>query len=158
CADKMLKDEIGSPALEGESDLGELERMWARPTLEVHGIAGGYIGAGAKTVIPAKATAKVSLRLVPDQKPAGGLAKPEKRVAEPTPQSVKATVRLVHQADPLLLDTNSPSMTKAAKVFSEVWGRETVFVRSGGSIPVVALFNDHLGVPSIMMGFGLPDD
>jgi len=157
-ASKMLSDEIGSPALEGESDLGELERMWARPTLEVHGIAGGYTAPGAKTVIPAKATAKVSLRLVPDQQPAEVMAMLEKRVQELAPKSVKVTVRKIHQADPLLLDTNSPTMAKAAKVFAEVWGKETVFVRSGGSIPVVALFHDELGVPSIMMGFGLPDD
>jgi len=155
---KMLSDEIGSPALEGESDLGELERMWARPTLEVHGIAGGYTAPGAKTVIPAKATAKVSLRLVPDQKPDEVMAMLEKRVAELAPKSVRATVRLIHAADPLLLDTNHPAMTKAAEVFAQVWGKETVFVRSGGSIPVVALFHEHLGIPSVMMGFGLPDD
>jgi acetylornithine deacetylase/succinyl-diaminopimelate desuccinylase-like protein len=157
-AQKMLRDEIGSPALEGESQLGELERMWARPTLEVHGIVGGYVAPGAKTVIPAKATAKVSLRLVPDQRPDEVFAALEKRVAELAPRSVRVKVRLIHSADPLLLDTGHPAMATASRVFSEVWTKETVFVRSGGSIPVVALFHEHLGIPSVMMGFGLPDD
>ena len=156
-ADRMRAEEIGSVALTGEKK-DPLERMWARPTLDVHGIVGGYTGAGAKTVIPGRATAKVSIRLVPNQKPQEVLAALEQRVQELTPPGVKARVVKIHDAVPLLIDPNNPYIEKAAKVFSRVFGRKTVFVRSGGSIPVVALFVDALQVPAILMGFGLPDD
>ena len=156
-ADRMRAEEIGSVALTGEKK-HPLERMWARPTLDVHGIVGGYTGAGAKTVIPGRATAKVSIRLVPNQKPQEVLAALEQRVRELTPPGVKARVVKIHDAVPLLIDPNNPYIEKAAKVFSRVFGRKTVFVRSGGSIPVVALFVDALQVPAILMGFGLPDD
>ncbi len=156
--EQMRREEIGSSALFGESDYGELERMWARPTFEVHGIAGGYTAPGAKTVIPARATAKVSIRLVPDQDPEEVAALLEPRVRELAPPAVNVKVRIVHHAKPLLLNPDNRYMALAAKVFSEVFGKETVLVRSGGSIPVVALFHDELKVPAIMMGFGLPDD
>jgi len=156
-ADRMRAEEIGSVALTGEKK-HPLERMWARPTVDVHGIVGGYTGAGAKTVIPGRATAKVSIRLVPNQKPQEVLAALEQRVRELTPPGVKARVVKIHDAVPLLIDPNNPYIAKAAKVFSQVFGRKTVFVRSGGSIPVVALFVDALQVPAILMGFGLPDD
>ena len=156
-ADRMRAEEIGSLALTGEKK-HPLERMWARPTLDVHGIVGGYTGAGAKTVIPGRATAKVSIRLVPNQKPQEVLAALEQRVQELTPPGVKARVVRIHNAVPLLIDPNNPYIETAAKVFSKVFGRKTVFVRSGGSIPVVALFVDALQVPAILMGFGLPDD
>lgn len=156
-AERMRAEEIGASALTGEKK-HPLERMWARPTLDVHGIVGGYIGAGAKTVIPARATAKVSIRLVPNQNPQQVLAGLETRVQELTPPGVKTRVVKIHDAPPLLIDPDNPYIDKAARVFSQVFGRKTVFVRSGGSIPVVALFVDQLKVPAIMMGFGLPDD
>jgi acetylornithine deacetylase/succinyl-diaminopimelate desuccinylase-like protein len=156
-ADRMRAEEIGSAVLTGEKK-HPLERMWARPTLDVHGIVGGYTGAGAKTVIPGRATAKVSIRLVPNQKPQEVLAALEQRVQELAPPGVKARVMKIHDAVPLLIDPNNTYIEKAAKVFSRVFGRKTVFVRSGGSIPVVALFVDALQVPAILMGFGLPDD
>jgi acetylornithine deacetylase/succinyl-diaminopimelate desuccinylase-like protein len=156
-AEKMRVEEIGSIALTGEKK-HPLERMWARPTLDVHGIVGGYTGAGGKTVIPARAKAKVSIRVVPDQKPAEVLAGLEKRVAELAPPAVTVRVVKIHDAPPLLINPDNPYIHKAAKVFAQVFGRKTVFVRSGGSIPVVSLFVDHLKLPAVMMGFGLPDD
>ncbi len=156
-AEKMRSDEIGSTALAGEKR-DPLERIWARPTLDVHGIVGGYIAPGAKTVIPARATAKLSIRLVPDQQPAEVIAALEARVKELAPPGVKVRVNVVHQAPPLIMDTDNPYLAKAAKVFKQVFGKKTVFVRSGGSIPVVALFHNHLKIPTVMMGFGLPDD
>jgi acetylornithine deacetylase/succinyl-diaminopimelate desuccinylase-like protein len=155
---KMLREEIGAPGLFGENGHSELERMWARPTLEVHGVVGGYTAPGAKTVIPARAKAKVSLRLVPDQRPEEIVSLLKKRVEELAPKNVTARVNVIHSADPLLLDTGNKVMSTAARVFAGVFGKETVFVRSGGSIPVVALFSEHLKAPNVMMGFGLPDD
>lgn len=155
---KMLKEEIGAPGLFGENGQAELERMWTQPTLDVHGILGGYTGPGAKTVIPARATAKVSLRLVPDQEPKEVVGLLERRVRELAPPNVTTTVRVLHHARPLLLDPENRYLATAARVFSQVYGAETVFVRSGGSIPVVAAFDEFLKIPNVMMGFGLPDD
>jgi acetylornithine deacetylase/succinyl-diaminopimelate desuccinylase-like protein len=109
-------------------------------------------------VIPAKATAKVSIRLVPDQRPDEVLKLLVQRVKALAPKNVEVEVKPIHSAGPLLLDTNNKVMATAAGVFSQVFGRKTVYVRSGGSIPVVALFHQHLKVPNVMMGFGLPDD
>jgi len=153
---KLLKDEIGARGLLAKGK--ELERMWALPTLEVHGISGGYVAPGAKTVIPAKATAKVSIRLVPNQRPDEVLKLLVKQVKKLAPKNVEVQVRTIHNAPPLLLDTNNKVMSTAADVFAKVFGKKTVYVRSGGSIPVVALFSEHLKAPSVMMGFGLPDD
>ncbi len=155
--ERMRTEEIGSTALVGEKR-PPLERIWARPALDVHGIVGGYVAPGAKTVIPARATAKLSIRLVPNQKPEEVIAALEKRVQELTPPGVKVCVTVLHHAPPLLIDPDNPYLARAAKVFSEVFGRKTVFVRSGGSIPVVGQFYEHLKIPVVMMGFGLPDD
>jgi acetylornithine deacetylase/succinyl-diaminopimelate desuccinylase-like protein len=155
--ERLKEEEVGAPALVGEKK-HPLERMWARPTLDVHGIIGGYTAPGAKTVIPARAKAKVSIRLVPNQKPDEVLEALQKRVEELTPPGVKARVVNLHHAPPLLISPGDPYMSKAAKVFGDVFGKKTVFVRSGGSIPVVALLGEHLQIPTVMMGFGLPDD
>ena len=122
--------QVGSPALTGEPGFSVLERLWSRPTLEVHGMPGGFIGAGAKTVIPARAVAKLSRRLVPDMPPADTFAKLKSFVEAIVPRG--CTV--------------------------EVFGRETVFVRGGGSIPIIGDFIKVLGLPAVVMGFGLPDD
>jgi len=150
--------EVGSPKLVGEAGFSVLERTWARPTLDVHGIPGGFIGAGAKTVIPAKALAKVSMRLVPGMVPAASFALYKKYVESIAPEGVEVEVRLIHSGDPCLIPVNNKYIQAATKALKEVWGKETVFVRSGGSIPIVGDFERHLGVPSVMMGFGLPDD
>jgi acetylornithine deacetylase/succinyl-diaminopimelate desuccinylase-like protein len=150
--------EVGSRSLVGEAGYTVLERTWARPTLDVHGIPGGFIGAGAKTVIPAKALAKVSMRLVPGMTPAKSFALYQSYVGKIAPAGVSVEVRLIHSGDPCLVRVDNPYIQAATRALKEVWGKETVFIRSGGSIPIVGDFDRHLGMPSVMMGFGLPDD
>jgi acetylornithine deacetylase/succinyl-diaminopimelate desuccinylase-like protein len=152
------KTEVGSKSLVGEAGYSVLERTWARPTLDVHGITGGFTGAGAKTVIPAKALAKVSMRLVPGMTPAKTFELYKTYVEEIAPAGVDVEVRLIHTGDPCLIPVNNPYVKAATRALKEVWDKETVFIRSGGSIPIVGDFDRHLGVPSVMMGFGLPDD
>lgn len=150
--------EVGSRQLVGEHGYSVLERTWARPTLDVHGIPGGFTGAGAKTVIPAKALAKVSMRLVPGMTPAKAFALYKAYVEKIAPAGVEVDVRLIHAGDPCLIPVNNRFVQAATRALHEVWGKDTVFIRSGGSIPIVGDFDRHLGVPSVMMGFGLPDD
>ncbi|MEZ2346925.1 dipeptidase [Terriglobus sp. RCC_193] len=150
--------EVGSSELTGEPGYSVLERTWARPTLDVHGMPGGFTGAGAKTVIPAKALAKVSLRLVPGMTPADTFRKLHDYVATIVPRGVSAEVRLIHSGDPIVVGTDNPFIHAATEAMREVFGKETVFVRGGGSIPVVGDFARQLRVPTVMMGFGLPDD
>lgn len=150
--------EVGSSELTGEPGYSVLERTWARPTLDVHGMPGGFTGAGAKTVIPAKALAKVSLRLVPGMTPADTFRKLQDYVATIVPRGVSAEVRMIHSGDPIVVGTDNPFIHAATEAMREVFGKETVFVRGGGSIPVVGDFARQLRVPTVMMGFGLPDD
>jgi len=155
---EYLASEVGSTSLTGEPGYSVFERTWARPTFEVHGIAGGFTGAGAKTVIPAKAVAKVSIRLVPKQDPAEVEAAVRKFVAENAPKGIRCEVRVLSSGPGLMVNTDHPAIRVAAKAFSDVFGKPTVFTRSGGSIPIVGDFANHLGIPTILMGFGLPDD
>jgi len=150
--------EVGSRSLVGEAGYSVLERTWARPTLDVHGIPGGFTGAGAKTVIPAKALAKVSMRLVPGMTPAKSFALYKSYVEKIAPAEVSVEVRLIHSGDPCLIPVDNPYIQAATRALKEVWGKDTVFIRSGGSIPIVGDFDRHLGMPSVMMGFSLPDD
>jgi acetylornithine deacetylase/succinyl-diaminopimelate desuccinylase-like protein len=150
--------EVGSRTLVGEAGYSVLERTWARPTLDVHGIPGGFTGAGAKTVIPSKALAKVSMRLVPGMEPAKTFALYKAYVEKIAPAGVDIEVRLIHSGDPCLVRVDNPYIQAATRALKEVWGKETVFIRSGGSIPIVGDFDRHLNAPSVMMGFGLPDD
>jgi acetylornithine deacetylase/succinyl-diaminopimelate desuccinylase-like protein len=152
------KTEVGSTKLVGEAGFSVLERTWARPTLDVHGIPGGFTGAGAKTVIPAKAVAKVSMRLVPGMTPTKAFEQYKAYVKRITPVGVETEVRLIHSGDPCLIPVNNRYVQAATKALHEVWGKDTVFIRSGGSIPIVGDFDRFLGLPSVMMGFGLPDD
>jgi acetylornithine deacetylase/succinyl-diaminopimelate desuccinylase-like protein len=156
--EEYRKAEVGSKQLVGESGYSVLERTWARPTLDVHGMPGGFIGAGAKTVIPAKALAKVSMRLVPGMTPAKSFELYKSYVEKIVPPGVDVDVRLIHTGDPCLVPVDNAYIRAATRALREVWGRDTVFIRSGGSIPVVGDFARHLGIPSVMMGFGLPDD
>ena len=150
--------EVGSTELTGEPGYSVMERTWARPTLEVHGIPGGFIGAGAKTVIPAKATAKVSLRLVPDMTPAMTFAQLKGFVESICPKGIVIEVRMLHSGDPIVVSTDNEYVRAATEAMHKVFGKETVFVRGGGSIPIVGDFVRHLKIPTVMMGFGLPDD
>jgi len=156
--DEFLRAEVGSTKLTGERGYSVLERIWARPAFEVHGIAGGFTGAGAKTVIPASATAKVSFRLVPKQDPGKVIACFREFVAENTPDGIRTEVRVLSASPAVLVDPEHPAIRVAARVFGEVFGRPTVFIRDGASVPIVGDFAAHLGIPSVMMGFGLPDD
>jgi len=152
------KTEVGSTVLTGEPGYSVLERTWVRPTLDVHGMPGGFTGAGAKTVIPAKAVAKVSMRLVPDMTPADTFAKYKSFVESLCPAGISLDVRLIHSGDPIVVSTGNPYVKKATDAMHEVFGKQTVFVRGGGSIPIVGDFIRELGIPTLLMGFGLPDD
>jgi acetylornithine deacetylase/succinyl-diaminopimelate desuccinylase-like protein len=155
---EYLASEVGSTELTGEPGYSVFERTWARPTLEVHGIAGGFTGVGAKTVIPAKAVAKVSIRLVPRQDPQKVIRAVEQFVKENAPRGIQCEVRVLSAGPGLMVNPDHPAIRVAAKAFSDIFGKPTVFTRSGGSIPIVGDFATHLGIPTILMGFGLPDD
>ncbi len=155
---KYLKNEIGGTALTGEKGFSVLERTWARPTLEVHGIRGGFTGEGAKTVIPAVATAKISMRLVPDMEPKEIIRQYTAYVKKITPKGITTKIRVISSAPATVVSTESPFIFDAAEAMEQVFKERTVYMRSGGSIPVVGLFQKHLKVPGVMMGFGLPDD
>ncbi len=155
---EFLETGVGATALTGEPDQTVLARLWARPTMEVHGIAGGFTGAGAKTVIPATAVAKVSFRLVPEQKYETVLQKFRQWVSTHTPKGIQIEVRVLSAGPAILVDPHHPAIEVAAKAFSDKLQKPTVFTRSGGSIPIVGEFARELGIPTILMGFGLPDD
>lgn len=156
--DEFREAEVGSPELVGEPGYSVLERLWARPTLDVHGMPGGFTGAGAKTVIPARAVAKVSLRLVPGMRPEDAFAKLRRRVESIAPRGVSTEVRMIHSGEPIVVSTDNRFVRAAVDAMRAVWGKETVFVRGGGSIPIVGDFVRVLGIPTVLMGFGLPDD
>ncbi len=156
--DELRDHEIGAIDLMGEPGYSALERMWARPTLDANGIIGGFTGEGAKTVIPAVAKCKVSMRLVPDQDPEA-ISKAFKAFVESLcPHYASVEVSEIHHAEPVLLPSDTPYVKAATAALKEVFGKEPVLMRSGGSIPIVSLFSKVLGAPSVLMGFGLPDD
>jgi len=149
---------VGVTETHGEEGYTTRERAWARPTCDVNGIYGGYQGKGAKTVIASWGGAKISMRLVPDQDPADIAKKFTAFVKEVAPPGVTVEVQDLHGAQPTLLETEGPAVEAAKEALAEIWGAEPVFVREGGSIPIVSTFDDVLGVPVLMLGFGLPDD
>ena len=155
---KYLANEVGSTDLTGESEYSVLERTSARPTFEVHGIRGGFTGEGAKTVIPAKAVVKISARLVFDQRPDEAMEQIEAAVRKACPRGVTAEFKLIHAAAPSLVNPDNVYIRSAAQAMTEIFSNETVYVRGGGSIPIVGAFDRYLKIPSVMMGFGLPDD
>ncbi len=153
----FLRDEVGAKALTGLTGYPVLERIWSLPTLEIHGITGGFTGEGAKTVIPAVATSKVSLRLVPNQKWKTVQRQLKAAVKAAAPKYAEVSVTFVHGADPVHVDTGSPVFELIDQAFHEVEGRRPVQIRSGGSIPVVPALAKQ-GAPVILSGIGLPDD
>ncbi len=157
-AEAFRRNEVGSPELTGEAMFSVLERLWSRPTMDVHGMPGGFTGAGAKTVIPAKAVAKISFRLVPGMQPQQVFARYKAFVEEISPAGVSVTVRLIHSGEPIVMSTDNAYVRAATEAMAEVFGKETVYVRGGGSIPIVGDFVRVLGIPTVLMGFGLPDD
>jgi acetylornithine deacetylase/succinyl-diaminopimelate desuccinylase-like protein len=152
------KGEIGIDAVRSEGGYTTLECLSARPTLDVNGIWGGYTGEGAKTVLPAKAHAKISMRLVPDQRTADIYDKLEAYLHDLCPDTMTLTFRRLHGGKPVLVDRTSPAMQSAKQAMTDVMGTEPFFVRNGGTIPVVADFKEHLGLDSVLMGFGLDSD
>lgn len=142
----------------GEAGLDALERRWARPALDCHGIVGGYTAGGAKTVIPARATAKLSARLVAGQNPAKIVEGFRQFAADRAPRGVKANIDVLAEGRPVMLATDSAAMTAARDALAEAFGRSPAMVRCGASIPVVELIQRLLGLDAVLMGFGLPDD
>lgn len=155
---EKYKTALNLPDVHGEKGYSTLERTSIRPTLDVNGIWGGYTGEGAKTVIPAYAQAKISMRLVPDQDPEKITALFKAHFESIAPDSVKVTVTPHHGGEPYVSPIDSPGYQAASKAMEDTFGKTPVPLRSGGSIPIVALFERELGVKSILMGFGLDTD
>ncbi|MGH7499953.1 MAG: dipeptidase [Gemmatimonadales bacterium] len=153
----FLQEEVTGKALTGIRKYSVFERVWALPTFEIHGIRGGFVGEGAKTVIPAQATAKVSLRLVPGQELAKVERQLERAVAAAAPRWADVKVTLLHGGDPVLIDVDHPAFKVLDEAFLSVTGREAVRIRSGGSIPIVPELG-LTGAPVLLTGIGLPDD
>ncbi len=155
---EYTEKEMGAKELVGEPGVPLFERVWARPTFEVHGIRGGFTGEGAKTVIPARAIAKISTRLVADQQPEVAAEQFQAAVKAASPKGVTTEVKVLHSGAPSLTNPDNPFIHAGAEAMKQVFGKDTVYIRSGGSIPIVGVFDRYLGIPSVMMGFGLPDD
>ncbi|MGH9486293.1 MAG: dipeptidase [Terriglobales bacterium] len=152
------EQELGAPMLVGEAGFSVLERTWSRPTLDLHGMPGGFTGPGSKTVIPARAGAKISMRLVPDQRPGEIFEQFAAAVQALTPPAYRCSVKLLNAAVPVVIDPQNRYIRAAVAALERVFHVAPVFVRSGGSVPIVALFATELKAPIVMMGFGLPDD
>ncbi|MBR9920159.1 MAG: dipeptidase [Bacteroidetes bacterium] len=155
---EAYKEDLSINDVQGEKGYTTLERTSIRPTLDVNGIWGGYIGEGAKTVLPSKAYAKISMRLVPNQS-SDEITEIFKNYFESVaPDSVKVEVRPHHGGEPVVTPTDTPEYKAAAKAMEKTFGKEPIPQRGGGSIPIVALFEDVLGVKTVLMGFGLDSD
>ena len=157
-SERRYAKELGAPKLFGETGYSTLERVWARPTFEVNGLLGGFTGEGAKTVIPAVAMAKVSMRLVPDQDPDKIAQQFEDFVKKVAPKTVDVKVTRMHGGKPWMTEFDNPFVQAAGRAIEKGFGKEPVFNREGGSIPVVATFQEILGLPSVLFGVGLPDE
>lgn len=156
--EEEYKHDLNLKAVFGEEGYSSPERASIRPTLDVNGIWGGYIGEGAKTVLPGKAQAKISMRLVPRQDPDEITELFTKHFISIAPPTVTVTVTPHHGGQPYVTPTDSVEFEAARRAFREAWGKEAIPTRGGGSIPIVALFEQELGVKSILMGFGLDID
>ncbi len=156
--EEAFRAEAGAPALGGEAGYSVLERLWTRPTCEVNGLLSGYTGEGAKTVLPARAMAKVSCRLVPDQDPAEVERLMAEHVARVAPAGVEVAVRHLHGGRPWRAELEGPLFEAARRALAAEFGREPVVTGEGGSIPVVGDFERVLGAPVLLVGFGLPGE
>lgn len=150
--------ELGVPTFWGEPDRSVLERRWARPSLDIHGLWGGYQGEGGKTVIPRSAGAKLSMRLVPDQSPEKIEAALSRFLDSLAPPGIELEFRPMHTCRPMLSDPTGPLADAVSGALEEVWGRRPVVQRHGGSIPIVSTLLEALGVPVVLAGYGRPDD
>jgi acetylornithine deacetylase/succinyl-diaminopimelate desuccinylase-like protein len=156
--EKRYAKELGAPRLFGETGYTTLERVWARPTFEVNGILSGFTGEGAKTVIPAVAMAKVSMRLVPNQDPDKIAKLFEDHIKKIAPKTVEVKVTRMHGGKPWMTEFDNKFVQAAGRAIEKGFGKAPVFNREGGSIPVVATFQEILGLPSVLFGVGLPDE
>ena len=156
--ENAYRQELGVSELFGEEGYSTRERTWARPTCDVNGIFGGYMGKGAKTVLPSWGGAKVSMRLVPDQEPAKIAKLFTDYVLSIAPPGVKVEVETLHGADPVVVEAQGPIVDAAMDAMQEIWGARPVRIREGGSIPIVSTFASVLGAPVLLLGFGLNDD
>lgn len=152
------RKELGAPKLFGESGYTTLERVWARPTFEVNGLLAGFTGDGAKTVIPASAMAKVSMRLVPNQDPGKIAQLFEDYLRKVAPKTVEVRLTHMHGGKPWMTAFDNPFVQAAGRAIERGFGARPVFNREGGSIPVVATFQEELGLPCVLFGVGLPDE
>lgn len=153
-----LRKEVGAPKLGGEAGYGPLERVWVRPTLDVNGLLSGYTGEGAKTVLPCRAMAKVSMRLVPDQDYREIERLFTDHVKSLAPEGVTVEVEALHGGQPWFAAPSGPVFEAAKRALAKAYGREPVTIREGGSIPIVKAFEDTLHAPVVLIGFGLPGE
>lgn len=156
--DDAFREETGAPGLSGEEGFSTLERRWTRPTLDCNGIWGGYTKPGAKTVLPSKAHAKISCRLVPDQDPDRIVELAEAYISKLAPDYVDVDIQPHHGGYPVVADRDNQTVHAACRALERSWEREPVFTRGGGTIPVVSTFSRLLEAPTVLMGFGLNDD
>lgn len=157
-SDKAYAKDLGIKELWGEKGFSTHERTWARPTLEVNGMWGGYIGEGAKTVLPSKAFAKISCRLVPDQKSSKISQLVVKHIKKIAPKSVDVKVKLHHGGEAAITPIDSPGVKAAVAALEKGFGKKPLYQREGGSIPIVVQFKNLLGLDTVLLGFGLPDE
>ena len=156
--EESYRQDVGAPALFGEEGYSVLENLWARPTLDVCGIWGGFQGEGAKTIIPAEAHAKVSMRLVPNQNPERVRDIFEAFIKKIAPSEVEVSVERLQGGDGFVADVSHPAFNAAKRALQKGFGKEAVFIREGGSIPFVQTMVDALKIPCLLIGFGLPDE
>ncbi len=156
--DSAFAKQLGITSLVGEEGFSTLERRWARPTFDVHGLWSGYQGQGGKTIIPARASAKISFRLVPNQSPSTVADQLKQFVAAHTPPGIRAEVIDLHGGSGVVVDPHSPYIAAAQQAIATAFGKEAVLIREGGSIPIVAQMVAQLGADVLLLGWGLDDD
>ena len=151
-------EQTGAPELFGETGYTAYERVGARPTLEINGLLSGFTGEGSKTVLPAKAMAKISMRLVPDQNPDEVYLQFKRYLEENAPPTIRWELEDLNQGDAAITDCNMPGVVALSQAMEATWGKKPVYKREGGSVPVVAQMQKILGIESVLTGFGLQDD
>jgi acetylornithine deacetylase/succinyl-diaminopimelate desuccinylase-like protein len=156
--EKEFRRTVGAAGLAGEKGYTIVEQLWIRPTLELNGIWGGYLGEGAKTIIPSKATAKISTRLVPNQDPAKIAKRVERQIRKLLPKSVDCRFEVLSMGKPWVAPYSHPIFQTAIRSLEGGFGKKAVFIREGGSIPFVTQMHDTFKVPCVLLGFGLPDE
>lgn len=156
--EEFREESVGAPGLARDKEFSVLEQLWCRPTLDINGLLSGFTGKGAKTVIPSKAMAKVSMRLVPDQDPEQIANLFENFIRDIAPDTVEIKITRMHGGYPYLSPIDEPMFEAARHAVQRAFNKETALIREGGSIPFVRSITDILGSPAVLLGFGLPDE